>query len=74
MISRDVERLVRGFANQHLDPEYIRYYLQETYRLSDKDCDEVLAKFGLLKEGKEVLRSGRVKEKKEDKLRKQGFF
>jgi hypothetical protein len=47
MFSKDLERLVRTMARQRMDPEYIRYYLMETYQLTAKQLDEVFAATGV---------------------------
>ncbi len=44
MYSRDLERLVRTFIGQKLDPAYIRHYLVETYQLDLKTADDIIAK------------------------------
>ncbi len=53
MFTKDLERLVRSMAAQRLDPDYIRYYLIETYQLDSKTVDEVFKAQGV----------GKVKEK-----------
>jgi hypothetical protein len=53
MFTKDLERLVRTMARQKMDPEYIRYYLMETYQLTAQQLDEVFASTGV----------GKVKEK-----------
>jgi hypothetical protein len=53
MFTKDLERLVRTMARQKMDPEYIRYYLMETYQLDIKAVNEVF----------ETLGVGKVKEK-----------
>lgn len=47
MFTKDLERLVRTMARQKMDPEYIRYYLMETYQLTAKQLDEVFATVGV---------------------------
>lgn len=47
MFSKDLERLVRTMARQRMDPEYIRYYLMETYQLTAKQLDEVFVATGV---------------------------
>ena len=52
MFTKDLERLVRSMNAQRLDPEYIRYYIVETYQLTAKQVDEVFALVGVgLKKG-----------------------
>jgi hypothetical protein len=53
MFTKDLERIVRTMARQKMDPEYIRYYLMETYQLTAKQLDEVFVTVGV----------GKVKEK-----------
>ena len=52
MFTKDLERLVRSMNAQRLDPEYIRYYVIETYQLTAKQVDEVFALVGVGKKGK----------------------
>jgi hypothetical protein len=47
MYTKDLERLVRTMARQKMDPEYIRYYLIETYQLDAKTVDEVFKAQGV---------------------------
>jgi len=47
MYTKDLERLVRSMARQKMDPEYIRYYLIETYQLAPKTIDEVFLTLGV---------------------------
>lgn len=47
MFSKDLERLVRSMVAQRTDPEYIRYYLIETYQLDAKTVDEVFKTLGV---------------------------
>ena len=47
MFTKDLERLVRSMNAQKLDPEYIRYYIVETYQLTAKQVDEVFATVGV---------------------------
>ena len=47
MFTKDLERLVRTMARQKMDPEYIRYYLMETYQLDAKAVDEVFVSLGV---------------------------
>jgi hypothetical protein len=47
MFNKDLERLVRTMARQKMDPEYIRYYLMETYQLNAKAVDEVFVALGV---------------------------
>jgi len=46
MFTKDLERLVRTMARQKVDPEYVRYYLMDTYQLTPKTVDEVFATVG----------------------------
>jgi hypothetical protein len=46
MFTKDLERLVRTMARQKMDPEYVRYYLMETYQLTAKAVDEVFTTVG----------------------------
>lgn len=41
MFTKDLERLIRSLVRQRTDPEYIRYYLMDTYQLSPKIVDEL---------------------------------
>ena len=47
MFTRDLERLVRTMARQKTDPDYIRYYLMDTYQLTSKQVDEVFETTGV---------------------------
>ncbi len=47
MYTKDLERLVRSMARQKMDPDYIRYYLIETYQLDSKTIDEVFKSLGV---------------------------
>jgi hypothetical protein len=47
MYAKDLERLVRSLVAQRTDPEYIRYYLIETYQLDPKTVDEVFKNLGV---------------------------
>ncbi len=47
MFNKDLERLVRSMVAQRTDPEYIRYYLIETYQLDTKAVDEVFKTLGV---------------------------
>ncbi len=47
MYTKDLERLVRSMNAQKLDPEYIRYYIVETFQLTAKQVDEVFALVGV---------------------------
>lgn len=47
MYTKDLERIVRSMARQKTDPDYIRYYLIETYQLDPKTIDEVFASLGV---------------------------
>jgi hypothetical protein len=47
MYTKDLERIVRSMARQKMDPDYIRYYLVETYQLAPKTIDEVFAALGV---------------------------
>jgi methionyl-tRNA synthetase len=58
MFTKDLERLVRSMAAQRLDPDYIRYYLIETYQLDSKTVDAVFKAQGI----------GKTKEKFSTKL------
>ena len=54
MFTKDLERLVRSMNAQRLDPEYIRYYIVETFQLTPKQVDEVFATVGVgLKKGRQ---------------------
>lgn len=55
MYSRDLERLVRTFAGQKLDREYIKHYLVETYQLDLKTADEIINKVA----PQQITRGGR---------------
>lgn len=47
-ISRDVERQVRAFSRQKLDPLWISHYLMETYGLDIESVRQVFIKVGLI--------------------------
>ena len=47
MYTKDLERVVRSMVRQKLDPEYIRYYLIETYQLDAKTIDGVFQALGI---------------------------
>ncbi|MBA3937937.1 MAG: hypothetical protein H0X38_10780 [Planctomycetes bacterium] len=47
MFTKDLERLVRSMNAQRLDPEYIRYYIVDTYQLTAKQVDEIFALVGV---------------------------
>ncbi len=47
MFTKDLERLVRTMARQKMDPEYVRYYLMETYQLTAKQIEEVFTSTGV---------------------------
>ena len=52
MFTKDLERLVRSLVRQRMDPEYIRYYLIETYQLGEKVVDDIFKTVGVVKEKK----------------------
>jgi hypothetical protein len=62
MFTKDLERLVRSMVRQRTDPEYIRYYLIETYQLTPAAVNEVFTALGV----------GKVKEKFNTKVSTQG--
>jgi hypothetical protein len=70
---KDVERLARAFVKQHLDLEYIRYYLMEHFQLDRKTCDQMLEKIGAY-QPPQPGGKGPVKPEDKDKVRRQGFF
>jgi hypothetical protein len=47
MFTKDLERLIRSLVAQRTDPEYIRYYLIETYQLNTKTVDELFTALGV---------------------------
>lgn len=47
MYTKDLERVVRSMMRQKLDPEYVRYYLIETYQLDAKTIDGVFQALGI---------------------------
>lgn len=47
MYIKDYERLVRSMNNQKLDPEYIRYYLIETYQVTNQIVDDIFTTVGV---------------------------
>ena len=71
MFTRDIERLVRMFIAQKLDPDYIRHYLQESYQLDQRTIDEVFARLGV---GPRPDRKGGPAKKDDAKVNKQKFF
>ena len=71
--TRDLERIVRQFKRQRLDPEYIAHYLMETYQADPKVIEEVFRACGLLEEDYgdgNPMGGGR---KKDDKIKKDRF-
>lgn len=70
---KDVERLARSFVKQHLDVEYIRYYLMEQYQLDKKSCEQLLLKIGAVKPPQEGQK-GPPKPGEKDKVKREGFF
>jgi hypothetical protein len=57
-IGKDIDRQVRAFLKQHLDLEYIRFYLQDTYQLDAAATDEVLERLGAFKGSKSKSKTG----------------
>ncbi len=47
MFTKDLDRVVRSMMRQKLDPEYVRYYLIETYQLDAKTIDGVFLALGV---------------------------
>jgi hypothetical protein len=47
MYIKDYERLARSMNNQKLDPEYIRYYLIETYQVTNQIVDDIFTTVGV---------------------------
>jgi len=70
---KDVERLARSFVKQHLDLDYIRHYLMETFQLDKKTVEMLLEKVGAVKPP-DPLGNGPKKVEDKDKIKKQSFF
>jgi hypothetical protein len=47
MFTKDLERLIRSLVAQRTDPEYIRHYLMETYRLDTKIINQLFTELGV---------------------------
>ncbi len=52
MFVKAIERLARSMAAQKLEPDYIKYYLMETYQLDATKAAELLERLGIGKGGK----------------------
>ncbi len=46
-LTKDIERLVRSFVAQKMEPEYIRHYLMENYMLGPVAIDQIFTKLGV---------------------------
>ncbi len=46
-LTKDIERLVRSFVAQKMEPEYIRHYLMENYMLGPVVIDQIFEKLGV---------------------------
>ncbi len=84
MYLKDVERLVRTLIRQKTDIAYIRFYLQEEYRLTDAQIDEVFATCGvgkdekrsIVKQTQDMMGGKKAESKKggDNKIKRTGFY
>ena len=70
---KDVERLARAFHKQHMELDYIRHYLMETFQLDRRIIDQLLEKIGAVKP-QDPNSKGPKKVDDKDKVKRQGFF
>lgn len=85
MYLKDLERLSRTLVRQRCDAEYIRYYLKETYQITDTIVDQVFEtcgigkdkKVSIVKKTQEMMGGKKVEKQKpgiDGKVKRSGFF
>ncbi len=72
MFIRDIERLARTLVAQKCEPEYIRYYLIDTYQIDDKTVDHIFDRIGLNKSPSKAKPAIKA-DPQADRRKRQGF-
>lgn len=73
MYTKDIERVARGMIAEHLEVDYIRFYLMESYQLDRKTADLILEKIGAVEPTRGPKGPGKPAEKN-PKVAKQSFY